>query len=336
MIDSAAFEFVGIRASPFVSNFVYGTRIATDTMFQQALDRDYSFSMPRSQRLRRQRIVVNGSGLLPSDTLNQTGDILQPCDQRPTEVLFYLLLRVRASSVDQYQLWRSPVIVSNDSLTYNGIHVNDVSWNSWGDIWEGLGGVDNYFYDAAGQEQVRDLRRASKPGVMWVEFTDSVPSIEVASTDTVKVRIKMGSGYADVKGGNGTRDVVIQNGTVGSRATFVSVSTGEPWLSFRVIRDSSDLKKKRTQLDTILYIDNGILGTDSCITPYGDSTKAMSPLSLRIVCDEKLAPSLFGRFKGKIYFSSSSTEPALVALPVEFIIDDNSTSIEEGQQAQVP
>ncbi len=181
-----------------------------------------------------------------------------------------------------------------------------------------------------GQEQVRDIKRASKPGMIWVEFTDSVPSIEFVNTDTVKVRIKKGSGFVDARGGNGTRDVVIQNGTVGSRATFVSVNTGEPWISFRVIRDSSDLKRKRTQLDTILFIDNGILGTDSCLTPYGDSTKAMSPISLRIVCDEKMTSSMVGRFKGKIYFSSSSTEPALVALPVEFIIDDASTSVDEG------
>ncbi len=120
-------------------NFVYSTRIATDTVFHQELDKEYSFSMPRSQRLRRQRIVVEGSGRFPSDTLDQTGDIRQDCPQRTTEILFFLVLRVCASSIDSLQLWRSPVIVLNDSLTYNGKHVNDVSWNPRGGYWDRTG-----------------------------------------------------------------------------------------------------------------------------------------------------------------------------------------------------
>lgn len=91
-------------------DFEYTTFVARDTTYQSVI------SAPIQNRLRGKRVMVTAVSAKP---LPQTGDVTQPCDQRPYTELVYLRFRVVANPNLNQESARTPIILTNDTLFYN-------------------------------------------------------------------------------------------------------------------------------------------------------------------------------------------------------------------------
>jgi hypothetical protein len=210
--------------------------------------------------------------------------------------------------------------------------VNDPVWNVVPRSYQGLGGTDNFYYDANQNEQCRDILRPSRRGMMWIEVVDSIASLSWGDLDTVTIRIKPSHTWADTLSGQGYVDVVLSNSVTRSRATNITVETLEPWMRFRSISGDAfggaEPIARPTRSGRIPYLDNGILGDPDLRTPMGDVTAAQPPFALRIFGNNTML-SGGGRFIGAITFESPSMRPARVELPVVLIISDTITSVDD-------
>jgi hypothetical protein len=242
--DSSALEFVGVEkngplrgpqmtpVSCLAKDFNFTSHVARDITFQSVIN------APTQNRLRGKRVLVTG---MSSKALPQTGDVTQPCDQRPYVELVYLRFKVVANPATDPVSSRTPVILTNDTLFYNDFQVGkEIVFP--GDVapgeYAGLGGVDNYFLDNNGLEQNRDPLRPSKPGMIWVEVTDATPRLSFTNVanpafrlvDSVDrsngaqwyvvdpITVDYQTPYEDQVGGIGTRDVDVINANAGTRA----------------------------------------------------------------------------------------------------------------------
>jgi hypothetical protein len=356
--DSTALEFIGIEKngpnygpqntpiSCLAKDFEFSARVARDTSYQRVIN------APIQNRLRGKRVMIDATCAKP---LPQTGDLTQPCDQRPFAELVYLRFKVTADPARDPVSARTPLIITNDSLFYNDFRVayslpfpNDPQPSTYA----GLGGVDNYYFDANQVEQIRDPLRPSRPGMIWLEVTDLIPQLSfttqadprfriVDSTENsngadwyVKdpITIDYGSSYDDNVNGIGTRDIDVINAVIGSRATDITVQSDQPWLRFK-----SFLKGGQGEINPfpqpvregyVRVLDKGILGTTLGQTPMGDPTTAMRDLNMRIICDPTALPTEMangddleqcGIYTGYLTFESSSLNIQPVKIKVTFI-----------------
>ncbi|MBK6291310.1 MAG: T9SS type A sorting domain-containing protein [Ignavibacteria bacterium] len=352
--DSTALEMIGIdkngplRGPQFTPlgclgrDFEYTTFVARDTTYQSVI------SAPIQNRLRGKRVMVTAVSAKP---LPQTGDVTQPCDQRPYTELVYLRFRVVANPNLNQESARTPIILTNDTLFYNDFQMGkEITFP--GDVapgeFAGLGGVDNYYIDGIGQEQIRDPLRPSKPGMIWLEVTDISPRLSFTNVanpsfrlvDSVDqsngsqwfvvdpITIDYGNTYDDQPNGMGTRDIDVINAVTGTRAYEIMVQSDSKWLKFR-----SFLKGGQGELNPfpqpvregyIQYMDKGILGTTLGVTPFGDPTVGQRDLNFRLICDPNELPNgdeqeVCGTYVGYVSFKSTSLEVSPVRLKVTFI-----------------
>lgn len=323
--DSGALEFVEVDGSGHATNFEYSFRVDEDTSYYTVQ------GAPSQLNGRGRRVTITGQAAGPEDTLNPTSSSAIPCDQFPMLRMFTLIFRVKADGVNDPASLRTPLIIATDSLRYNSYSVNDPVWNIVPRSYQGLGGTDNFYFDAAAYEQCRDILRPSRPGMMWVEVVDSIPSLSWGDLDTVTIHIKPSHTWADTLSGKGYVDVVFSNSVTRSRATNITVETLEPWMRFRSISNGAfggfEPISRPTRIGTIPYLDLGILGDPDLRTPMGDVTAAQPPFTLRIFGNNTML-SGGGRFVGAISFESPSMRPARVELPVVLIISDSVTSVD--------
>jgi hypothetical protein len=193
--DSTALQFVGIEKngpnfgpqntpiSCLAKDFEFSTHVARDTTYQSVIN------APIQNRLRGKRVMIDAT--CPK-ALPQTGDITQPCDQRPFAELVYLRFTVIADPARDPVSARTPLIITNDSVFYNDFHVahelpfpNDPQPSTYA----GLGGVDNFYLDANQVEQIRDPLRPSRPGMIWLEVTDLIPQLSFTTQADPRFRI---------------------------------------------------------------------------------------------------------------------------------------------------
>ncbi len=352
--DSTALEMIGVdkngpnRGPQFTPlsclgrDFEYSVAVARDTTFQSVI------AAPIQNRLRGKRAMITAISAKP---LPQTGDPAQPCDQRPFTELIYLRFKVVANPNLNQESARTPIILTNDTLFYNDFQVgyelafpNDPAPGTYA----GLGGVDNYFIDNVGQEQIRDPLRPSRPGMIWLEVTDIAPRLSFTNVanpafrlvDSVAnsngadwfvvdpITIDYGSTFDDQPNGMGTRDVDVINAVTGSRAYEIMVQSDSKWLKFR-----SFLKGGQGEINPfpqpvregyVQYLDKGILGTTLGQTPLADPTVPQRDLNFRIICDPAELPSgddqeVCGTYVGYISFKSTSLNVSPVRLKVTFI-----------------
>ncbi len=356
--DSSALVFIGVdkngplrgpQNTPLgclARDFEFSSHVARDTSYQSVIN------APIQNRLRGKRVMIDA---VSSKPLPQTGDVTQPCDQRPFVELCYLRFRVVARPGADPVSSRTPLIITNDTLFYNDFQVgferpfpNDPQPSTYA----GLGGVDNYFLDNNNIEQVRDPLRPSRLGMIWVECTDLIPSLSftlqadprfrivdsVANSNgtdwfvTEPITIDSGSNYDDNVNGIGTRDIDVINAVSGTRAYDIVVQSDQPWLKFK-----SFLKGGTGEINPfpqpvregyIPVMDKGILGTTLGVTPLGDPTPAMRDLNFRIICDPTELPDnsskqdpieLAGIYVGHITFESGSIATSPVRVKVTFI-----------------
>jgi hypothetical protein len=349
--DSTAVEFVGIEKngpnyaqqnmpiSCLAKDFEFSSHVARDTTYQSVI------GAPIQNRLRGKRVMIDAVCAKP---LPQTGDITSNCDQRPFVELVYLRFNVIANPEIDPVSSRTPLIITNDTLFYNDFQVgyelpfpNDPQ----PPVFAGLGGVDNYFLDANGIEQIRDPLRPSKPGMIWLEVTDLIPQLSFTNqadpqfriVDSVAghdwfivepITIDYGSNYDDNVNGIGTRDIDVINAVLGTRAYDITVQSDQPWLKFK-----SFLKGGQGEINPfpqpvregyIRMMDKGILGTTLGQTPMADPTIAMRDLNMRVICDPAELPDgnsqeVCGIYVGYLTFKSASLNIAPVRIKVTFI-----------------
>ena len=357
--DSTALRFVGIEKngpnygpqntpiSCLAKDFEFSTNVVRDTTYQSVIN------APIQNKLRGKRVMIDATCPKP---LPQTGDITQPCDQRPYVELVYLRFIVSADPARDPVSARTPLIITNDSLFYNDFQVayelpfpNDPQPSTYA----GLGGVDNYYLDANQVEQIRDPLRPSRPGMIWLEVTDLIPQLSFTTqadprfriVDSVEnsngadwyvkdpITIDYGSSYDDNVNGIGTRDIDVINAVLGSRATDITVQTDQPWLKFK-----SFLKGGQGEINPfpqpvregyVRVLDKGILGTTLGQTPMGDATTAMRDLNMRIICDPTELPDgneqeVCGVYVGFITFKSTTINISPVKVKVTFIYFRNA------------
>ncbi len=352
--DSTALEMIGVdkngpnrgpQFSPLGClgrDFEYTVFVARDTTFQSVI------AAPVQNRLRGKRALVTG---VSSRALPQTGDVSQPCDQRPFTELIYLRFRVVANPSLNQESSRTPIILTSDTLYYNDFQMGrELAFPGDGAPGEfaGLGGVDNYFTDGLGQEQIRDPLRPSKPGMIWLEVTDISPRLSFTNVsnpafrlvDSVNqsggsqwfvvdpITIDYGSNYDDQPSGLGTRDIDVINTVTGTRAYEIVVQSDSKWLKFK-----SFLKGGQGEINPfaqpvregyIQYMDKGILGTTLGVTPFSDPTVGQRDLNFRIICDPNELPNgddqeVTGTYVGYISFKSTSLDVTPVRVKVTFI-----------------
>ncbi len=353
--DSTAFEFLGVEkngpnrgplnlpTSCLAKDFEFTSHVARDLTYQSVI------AAPIQNRSRGKRVMING---ISSRELPQTGDITQPCDQRPYVELVYLRFRVIANPASDPVSARTPLILTNDTLYYNDFQVGK-ELPFVGDptpgTYAGLGGVDNYYLDANLVEQIRDPLRPSRPGMMWVEVTDLIPKLSFTNVadpqfrlvDSVgnsnganwfivdPITIDSGSTYDDNVNGIGTRDIDVINSVTGSRAYDVTVQSDADWLLFK-----SFLKGGQGEINPfpqpvregyIPVLDKGILGTTLGITPQGDATIQQRDLNLRVICDPNKLPlgqpgagELAGIYVGYLTFKSANLDITPVRIKCTF------------------
>lgn len=352
--DSTALALIGVdkngplRGPQFTPigclgrDFEYTVAVARDTTYQSVI------SAPIQNRLRGKRALITATS---PRALPQTGDVSQPCDQRPYTELIYLRFRVVANPALDPVSARTPIILTNDTLYYNDFEVGKELVFP-GDVvpgqFAGLGGVDNYFIDGALQEQIRDPLRPSKPGMIWLEVTDVAPRLSFTNVanpafrlvDSVNnsngsqwfvvdpITIDYGTPYDDQPNGIGTRDIDVINAVTGSRAYEIMVQSDSKWLKFK-----SFLKGGQGEISAfpqpvregyIQFMDKGILGTVLGQTPQADPTVGQRDLNFRIICDPNELPNgdeqeICGTYVGYIHFKSTSLEVTPVQLKVTFI-----------------
>lgn len=350
--DSTAVEFIGVekngppRGPQFTPiqclarDFEFSTHVARDITYQSVIN------APIQNRLRGKRVMIDA---VSSKPLPQTGDVTQPCDQRPFVELIYLRFKVIARPGADPVSARTPLIITNDTLFYNDFQVgferpfpNDPQPSTFA----GLGGVDNFYLDNNQVEQVRDPLRPSKPGMIWLEVTDLIPSLSFTNVadprfrlvDSVEntngsmwfvvdpITIDSGSNYDDNVNGIGTTDIDVINAVLGTRAYDIVVQSDSPWLKFK-----SFLKGGPGEINPfpqpvregyIAYMDKGILGTTNGITPNGDNTIPQRDLNMRIICDPNELPKegeVAGIYVGYLTFESKSIATSPVRIKVTFI-----------------
>lgn len=352
--DSTAVEFMGVEKNGLnrgpqntpigclAKDFEFSSHVSRDTTFQSVIN------APIQNRLRGKRVMITG---VSPKALPQTGDITQPCDQRPFVELVYLKFRVIANPASDPVSARTPFIITNDTLFYNDFQVgfeipfpNDPQPSEFA----GLGGVDNYYFDANQVEQIRDPLRPSKPGMIWLEVTDLIPQLsftnvadpEFRLVDSVNnsngsswfivdpITIDSGSNYDDNVNGIGTRDIDVINAVLGTRAFDITVQSDSKWLKFK-----SFLKGGQGEINPfpqpvregyIPALDKGILGTSNGTTPMGDATIGMRDLNMRVICDPNELPigeggEVAGTYVGYLTFESQTIAVTPVRIKVTFI-----------------
>ncbi|NQW30574.1 MAG: T9SS type A sorting domain-containing protein [Ignavibacteria bacterium] len=354
--DSTAFEFTGVdKNGPnrgplnmpigcLAKDFEFTSNVARDLTYQSVI------AAPIQNRQRGKRVLISG---ISSRELPQTGDPTLPCDQRPYVELVYLRFRVIANPAADPVSARTPLIISNDTLFYNDFQMTKslpFPGDPFPGTFAGLGGVDNYYFDANLAEQIRDPLRPSRPGMIWVEVTDLIPKLSFTNvadpqfrlTDSVSntnganwfivdpITIDSGSTYDDNVNGVGTRDIDVINSVTGSRAYDVTVQSDADWLLFK-----SFLKGGVGEINPfpqpvregyIPLLDKGILGTTLGITPQGDATIQQRDLNMRIICDPNKLPlgqpgagELAGIYVGNLTFKSANIDITPVQIKVTFI-----------------
>jgi hypothetical protein len=352
--DSTALQLIGIdkngpkRGVQFAplsclgKDFEYTVDVARDTSFQRVI------KAPVQNRLRGKRALVTG---ISSKPLPQTGDITQPCDQRPFQELVYLRFKVIADPSIDVESARTPIILTNDTLFYNDFQMGKaIAFPGDGVPGEfaGIGGVDNYYIDNLNQEQIRDPLRPSKPGMIWLEVTDLSPRLSFnlnadptsRLADSVNgsngtqwfvvdpITIDYGSSFDDQPNGIGTRDIDFINIAPGTRAYEILVQSDKRWLKFKSFKKGgageNDPFPQPVREGYVQYMDKGILGTTLGVTPFGDPTVGTRDINLRIICDPNELPNgdeqeICGTYVGTLSFKSPSLEVSPVHLKVTFI-----------------
>jgi hypothetical protein len=354
--DSTALELMGIEkngplrgpqmtpVSCLAKDFEFNYEVARDTSYQSVIN------APVQNRRRGKRAMITATSPKP---LPQTGDVTQPCDQRPYQELVYLRFRVIANTTLDPESARTPIILTNDTLYYNDFAVGkELAFP--GDVapgqFAGLGGTDNYFVDALGQEQIRDPLRPSRPGMIWLEVTDVAPRLSFTNVsnpafrlaDSVNgsigsqwyvvdpITIDYGTPYDDQANGIGTRDVDVINAITGSRAYDIMVQSDTKWLKFKSFTKGGGGQTELNPFPNpiregyVQYMDKGILGSTVGVDPQGNSTVGQRDLNLRIICDPNELPSgdeqeVTGTYVGYLTFKSNSLDVSPVRLKVTFI-----------------
>lgn len=323
--DSSAVEIVDIDTTGHAENFEYTWSTSPDTTYMRVVN------APSNIRSRGMRIVVKGQVVTAADSLPPTGEPskFKPCDQYPFLRLFTLHVRIKPGIAADPERPRTALVITNDSLSYNGISVFDSVWAGNPFRTTGLGGIDNHYLDANVQEQVRDPLRPSRAGMIWIESTSNTAALTVlndagtSTIDTVTIRIANTHTWADTLDGKGYVDVIVSNSVVRTRASSIAATTAEPWMRFR-----SDPFPKPVRSGVIPYLDNGLLGSKDVPTAMGDPTTAQPPLRLRIFGNNTMSAKS-GRFVGAISFTSTTMRPERVDLPVVLIISDTTTSVDD-------
>ncbi len=329
--DSSFFEVIGIDTTGHASNFSYSWYLSSDTTYMTIVN-----DRQRVQQ-RGMRITINGTAVSEQDTLNLTGPYAQEhCDLFPFTRMFSLILRVKPRSPLDTNFIPTALVISNDSLRYQGLRVFDSVWQTPRHRWTGLEGIDNFYFDAGGIEQCRDLLRPSRSGMLWIEFTEATPSIVFKNfngsqaIDTVTIRIPRTHTWADSISGQGVADVWVSNGTERSRATNIHVSTQEPWMRFRSISTGQSVAPEPipapVRTGVFPYLDRGLLGEADVFTLMWEPTQAQPPQRLRIFASNTMSATR-GRYVGAITFTSTTMRPERVDLPVVLIISDTTTSV---------
>lgn len=354
--DRSALEFVGVekngpnrglQSTPLAclaKDFEFTTNIADDTTYQSVIN------APEANRIRGKRVLIDAISAKP---LPQTGNINDPCDQRPFVEMFYVRFNVIANPAGDPVSALTPIILTNDTLYYNDFQVGkEIPFpdDPQPSLYAGLGGVDNFYIDGNNIEQNRDVPRYSRPGMIWLQVTDEIPRLSftnipvsnrqqriVDSVDNTNnaqwyvvhpITIDYGSTYEDTEGGLGTRDIDVINAVPGSRLTELLVQSDQPWLKFR-----SFLKGGPGEINpfaqpvregVVPMLDKGILGTISGVTPMGDQTVLRRDLNFRIICDPNELPlsdggEVAGIYTGYITFKSPTMDVSPVRLKVTFI-----------------
>ena len=358
--DSTALELIGIEkngplrgpqmtpVSCLAKDFEFTVDVARDTSYQSVIN------APAENRRRGKRAMITAisSKELPQ-TLPASGDVTAPCDQRPFLELVYLRFRVIANPAIDPVSARTPLIITNDTLYYNDFAVGK-ELPFQGDPapgqFAGLGGIDNYFVDALGQEQIRDPLRPSRPGMIWLEVTDVAPRLSFTNVanpafrlaDSVNgsngsqwyivdpITIDYGTPYDDQANGIGTRDVDVINAVTGSRAYDIMVQSDSKWLKFKSFTKGGGGQTELNPFPNpvregyIPFMDKGILGSTVGVDPQGNATTGQRDLNLRIICDPGELPAgdaqeVTGTYVGYLTFKSNSLDVAPVRLKVTFI-----------------
>lgn len=352
--DSTALEWIGVdkngpnrgvQGTPLGclgKDFTYTAAVARDITYQSVI------GAPIQNRIRGKRVMITATN---ARELPQTGDVTQPCDQRPFTELIYLRFRVVANPAINQVSARTPIILTNDTLYYNDFEMGkelafpgDASPGPFA----GLAGVDNYFMDAQQQEQIRDPLRPSRPGIIWLEVTDISPRLSFTSVanpafrlvDSVEgstgsqwfivdpITIDYGSSFDDQPNGIGTRDIDVINTITGTRAYEIMVQSDSRWLKFK-----SFLKGGQGEINPfpqavregyVQYLDKGILGTSLGVTPFSDPTIGQRDLNMRVICDPNELPNgdeqeICGTYVGYLSFKATSLDVSPVRVKVTFI-----------------
>lgn len=358
--DSTALQFVGVEKngplrgpqntpiSCLAKEFEFSTHVARDITYQSVI------GAPLANRLRGKRVLVDAQSSKP---LPQTGDINAPCDQRPFVELCYLRFNVVADPAQNPVSARTPLIITNDTLFYNDFQMGyelPFPGDPVPSTYAGLGGVDNYFFDAFQQEQIRDPLRPSRPGMIWLEVTDLIPRLSFTNVADRRLRlvdsvdnsngtdwyvtdpIVVDSGarpfYEDQVNGYGTRDIDVMNAVAGTRLYDLVVKSDQKWLKFKSFTKGGVGEitpppfPQPVREGYVAYMDKGILGTTLGITPQADATILQRDLNFRIIADAgefDNNPSgeneEAGIYVGHITFTSPSLEVSPVKIKVTFI-----------------
>lgn len=352
--DSTALEFMSIekngpRYGPqntpigcLAEDFEFSTDVARDPTYQSIID------APIQNRLRGKRVMVTGTS---ANSLPQTGNPNDNCEQRPFVELVYLKFRVIANPAQNPVSARTPIIVTNDTLFYNDFQVGFEKAfpdDPAPSVFAGIGGVNNYFIDGNGLEQVRDPLRPSRQGMIWLEVTDLIPSLSFTNIADPQFRqvdsltgsngtswfivdpitIDSGTNFDDNVNGIGTFDLDVINSVTGTRVYDIVVQSDSDWLKFK-----SFLKGGQGEINPfptpvregyIPFMDKGILGTSAGITPNGDNTVPMRDLNMRVICDPNELPigeggEVAGVYTGYLTFKSNTLNADPVRVLVTFI-----------------
>jgi hypothetical protein len=354
--DSAALEFIGIEKngplrgpqmtpiSCLAKDFEFSVAVSRDTTYQRVI------AAPVQNRLRGKRAMITA---ISSKPLPQTGDVTLPCDQRPYSELVYLRFRVIANTAIDPVSARTPLIITNDTLYYNDFAMGKqipFPGDPAPDEYAGLGGIDNYFVDAFGVDQIRDPLRPSRRGMIWLEVTDVAPRLSFTNVanpafrlaDSVNgslgsqwyvvdpVTVDYGTPYDDQAGGIGTRDVDVINAVTGSRAYDIMVQSDAKWLKFKSFTKGGGGQTELNPFPNpvregyVPFMDKGILGSTVGVDPQGNATVGQRDLNLRIICDPNELPNgdeqeVTGTYVGYLTFKSNSLDVSPVRLKVTFI-----------------
>ena len=322
--DSGAVEFMGLDTTGHASNFSYTTKVTADTTYMKVVE------APRELRLRGRRVTINGTIVDPSDSLHPTHPNDVDCSSGWFRRLFSLRFKVKADVANDPASIRTPFIITNDSLTYNGYNVTDEVWYDVRNFYDGLAGIDNHYLDAWGIVQIRDPLRPSRRGMIWLEVTDTTGSLAVVDLDTAYINITPDYRWRDTTDGAGFVDIYVSNNVSRSRIADIDVSTMDSWLHFRSGKEGRaneiDPFPRLTQHDTIPFLDNGILGSDDARTPFGEPTVSHPPLLIRLFTAPMPGISN-ARYQGTLVFESATMAPSIVRLPVVLTIKDTTTSV---------